>query len=53
MLTSKQIKDTAALVGAIAAIFGGADKIKSIYQKWKQEVKGTSPKDDDAYPPIK
>lgn len=50
MITPKQIKDTAALVGAVAGIIGGADKIKTIFQKWKGEYKDRKeiePKDDD------
>lgn len=43
MITSKQIKDTATLVGAIAGIIGGADKIKTIFQKWKGEYHGRKP----------
>ena len=39
MITAKQIKDVAALVGAIAGIATGIDKTKSIYQKWKAEYK--------------
>lgn len=39
MITPKQIKDTAALVGAVAGIIGGADKIKTIFQKWRAEYK--------------
>lgn len=39
MMTAKQIKELAALVGAIAGIVTGADKVKTTFQKWRLEYK--------------
>ena len=39
MITAKQIKDVAALVGAIAGIATGIDKIKTVSGKWIDEYK--------------
>lgn len=39
MITAKQVKDVAALVGAIAGIATGIDKVKSTIQKWKYEYR--------------
>lgn len=38
-MTAKQIKELAALVGAIAGIVTGADKVKTTFQKWRLEYK--------------
>jgi ADP-ribosylglycohydrolase len=40
MITAKQVKDVAALVGAIAGIATGIDKIKTVSSKWIDEYKG-------------
>lgn len=39
MITAKQVKDVAALVGAIAGIATGIDKIKTVSNKWIDEYK--------------
>ena len=39
MLNSKNIKDTAVLVGAIAGIVTGIEKVRSTVLKWKADYK--------------
>lgn len=39
MITAKQVKDIAALIGAVAGIFAGIDKTKTIAAKWVAEYK--------------
>lgn len=39
MITAKQVKDIAALIGAVAGIFTGIDKTKTIATKWVAEYK--------------
>lgn len=42
MGTSKRIKDTAALVGAVAGIVTGIEKVRQVLIKWRQESKSTA-----------
>lgn len=39
MLNSKNIKDTAVLVGSIAGIVTGIEKVRSTVLKWKTDYK--------------
>lgn len=39
MLTAKQVKDIAALIGAVSGAIAGIDKTKTILTKWRQEHK--------------
>ncbi len=39
MITAKQVKDIAALVGAVAGIVSGIDKTKTIAHKWLLEYR--------------
>ena len=39
MITAKQVKDLAALVGAVAGIVTGIEKVRGTVIKWKSEYR--------------
>lgn len=39
MITAKQVKDLAALVGAVAGIVTGIEKVRGTVVKWKSEYR--------------
>ena len=48
------LKLAATVVGSVAGIVSGIDKIKSIFHKWRQEYSGDKPKEniEKEVPPV-